>query len=662
MKRPVNIRKKRAKFAENRSQVGVRARHDRGVSPGTAGIVGGFRLTGAGGREVRLPGRKARALVAILALSPRLSATRARLKALLWGSRGEQQAGDSLRQMLVALRKELADIGTGALIVRDDHVGLDPQSIDVDVIAFGNAERLGDVAAAAALYRGSLLDGIDAGDDEFEAWLSAERNILLARAMAVLERFAETLAGAARVAVAQRLVALDPLREASQRALIAAYLANGEAALAKRQFESCKTLLERELGVAPARETMELIAKPAADNARAPAAPGRKPTVAVLPFANLSDDPAQRYFSDGITADIVTELSRFHEIQVRAHRPAGDGRDTDGMAAGRTLGMHYVAEGSVRRLGRRIRINVQLLDVETGEHLWAERFDADEEYIFAMQDKIVRSIAAQLSGRLRTAGLERASRKPPTSMAAYDYVLRGDALPIGVPEAEAEARRLFQKAIDLDPNYARAYAHLSQYSTLEWIRNLDAPAAMLDRSLELAKKAVALDDGDEFCQSMLGRVHMLRNSHDLAEYHFLKSLALNPNRPNLMAGLGILYGFRGEPARGLEYFREALAIDPHFDPSWYWRNRAVVHLIAHEYEEAINGFNRAPIMPDWVEAYLAASTAHLGRMDEARQHAAAALRLTPNLTIHAILSRDPYRRQEDIDHIADGLRKAGIPE
>jgi TolB-like protein/Tfp pilus assembly protein PilF len=521
---------------------------------------------------------------------------------------------------------------------------------------------MGDLAAAAALYRGPLLDGIDAGDDEFETWLSAERNILLAQAIAVLERFAETLAGAARVAVAQRLAALDPLREASQRALIAAYLANGEAALAKRQFESCKTLLERELGVAPARETMALIARPAADNAHAPAAPGRKPMIAVLPFANLSDDPAQRYFSDGISADIVTELSRFHEIQVRAHRQAEDGRDTDAMVAGRELGVHYVVEGSVRRLARRIRINVQLVDVETGEHLWAERFDADEEDVFAMQDKIVRSIAAQLSGRLRIAGLERASRKPPTSLAAYDYVLRGEALPVGVPEAEAEARRLFQKAVDLDPNYARAYAHLSANLSLEWIHNFDAPATLLEQSLQLAKKAVVLDDSDEFCHSMLGRVHMLGNSHDLAEYHFLKSLALNPNRPNLMAGLGMFYGFRGEPERGLAYFREALAIDPHFDPPWYWRNRAVVHFLAREYEEAITAFKRSPIMPDWVEAHFAAAHAHLGSMEEARRHAAAALRLTPKLTIHAILSRDPYRRQEDIDHIADGLRKAGIPE
>ena len=161
---------------------------------------------------------------------------------------------------------------------------------------------------------------------------------------------------------------------------------------------------------------------------------------------------------------------------------------------------------------------------------------------------------------------------------------------------------------------------------------------------------------------MLGRAHMFRRDHELADYHFRKALALNPNSPSLMAGLGMLYGFRGEPERGLDYLREALAIAPHFDPTWYWRNRALVHFIAHEYEEAIKGFRRSPIQPDWVEAYLAASDAHLGQIEEARKHAAAALRLRPDLTVKWLLTIDPYRRREDAEHLAEGLRKAGIPD
>ena len=215
-----------------------------------------------------------------------------------------------------------------------------------------------------------------------------------------------------------------------------------------------------------------------------------KPSIAILTFTNLSSDLAQRYFSDGITADIVTELSRFHQLQVRAQRNSTNGERPvlDAAKAGHELGVQYVVEGSVRRLEQRVRINVQLVDVDTGGHLWAERFDANEDEIFTMQDHIVRSIAAQLSVRLQLADLEKASRKPPNSMAAYDYVLRGHALPVGVPEAEAEARRLFQKAIDIDPGYARAYASPGGYHIFEWSRDLDTPAATLDRSLELTKR------------------------------------------------------------------------------------------------------------------------------------------------------------------------------
>jgi len=628
-------------------------------------LLGGFRLAGADGRNLRLSGRKMRALLAILALAPAYSATRSRLRTMLWGSRGDQQAGDSLRQLLAALRKELHEVQPGFLVSRDDQIALDPGAIALDVAEFAEAAGRGDQRTAAALYRGPLLDGLDLGDEEFETWLAAERRDYQGRASLVFERLAASLTGAERVQAAERLVGLDPLRETAHRVLIASHLANDDAAAAKRQFETCRTVLRRELGVDPSPETAALLAQPPGtpeEPVRAPAQPATapgQPSIAILPFANLSDDPAQRYFSEGISADIVTELSRFHQLLVRAHRRTAA---ADAISAGRELGVNYVAEGSVRRMGSRLRITVQLYDVDSGETLWSERFDAGEEEVFEVQDRIVRSIAAQIYERLRLAGLHKANRKPPNSLAAYDYLLRGDALPIGVPEAEMEARGHFQKAIDLDPSYGRAYAYLGEYTLLEWVRGLDAPVALLDRSLALAKEAVALDDGDEYCHAVLGRCYMFRRSFDLAQYHYQKALALNPNQPELQSVIGIFYGFFGDPARGLAHFREALVIDPHFDPTWYWRNRAVVHFIAHEYEEAIEGFRLSPIQPDWVEAHLAASSAYLGHMDEAHRHAAAVLALTPEFTIRAFVAKDPYRRPEDAEHLAEGLRRAGLPE
>ena len=646
-------------------------------------LLGGFKALADTGQEIAIQARKSRALLAILALSPSGSVSRERLAAFLWSDRGEDQARSSLRQTLTVLRKELAVAGPSVLVADDQRVELARGSVEIDVVSIVSLSRATDAPSlrrAIDLYQGELLADVSVNDPAFEQWLATERSRIRDLVTSVFDRLLTLEPAAERVALAKRLVALDPLREASNLALMNAYSDAGERAMALQHHSIFKGILKSELNVQPGPEIEQLRIRlttegPAVSTTSQSALSNppltnrdakhqAKPSIAVLTFANLSNDPTQRYFSDGITADIVTELSRFHQLQVRAqhHTAKGERPELDPIATGREHGVQYVVEGSVRRLAQRVRINVQLIDADSGEHLWAERFDANEDDIFTVQDQIVRSIAAQLAVRLRIAGLEKASRKPPNSMAAYDYVLRGDALPIGVPEAEAEARRLFQKAIDLDPGYARAYAHLATYFTLDWIRDYDAPATMLDQSLELAKKAVALDEGDEFCQSTLGYVHMQRRAHELAEYHFLKALALNPNQPGLLASLGIFYSFQGEPQRGLDYFREAITINPHFNPSWYWRNRAVAHFTAYEYEEAIIAFKRSPIMPDWVEAYLAAAYAQLGRMDEARQHAAAALRLSPNLSIHAYLTKEPHRRRVDADHLADALRKAGFDE
>ena len=573
-------------------------------------VLGGFRASNEAGREIVISARKGRALLAILAVSPSGSVSREKLVALLWSDRGEDQARSSLRQTLTVLRKELGAIGANLLIADDQRVELARDTMEIDAASIISLAKENDAPAlrrAANLYQGEFLADGEVNDPMFEEWLAGERSRFRDLMISIIDRLLTLEPAVERVALAKRLLALDPLRETSHLFLMSAYADSGERSMALQHYSVCRDLLKSELNVQPGKEIEELrqrltaggpaVSMPS-QSVSSPPSQNRdpklqaKPSVAVLNFANLSSDPAQRYFSDGITADIVTELSRFHELLVRANRPTKDGHEADAVTVGRELGVHFVAEGSVRRLGKRIRITVQLLDVESGGTLWSERFDADEEDIFATQDKIVRSIVAQLFGRLKLANLEKASRKPPNSMAAYDYVLRGDALPIGVPEAEAEARRLFQKAIDIDPGYARAYASLGAYHIFEWSRDLDTPAATLDRSLELTKKAVALDDGDDFCHAMLGRAHMFRRDHELADYHFRKALALNPNSPSLMAVLGILYGFRGEPERGLDYFREALAIAPHFDPPWYWRNRAIVHFLAHAYEEAIEGFRR----------------------------------------------------------------------
>ena len=618
-------------------------------------LTGGFDLTAADGGQIRVSGKKAKGLLAILAMSPGHSATRARIRSLLWSERGETQAGDSLRQLLTVLRKELADQACGILHVRDDQVGLRAEMLSIDAAEIAELPA----QAAAGLYRGPLLDGLDIGDNQFEEWLAAERSALQARMIAVLEQLCSETSGGARIATAKRLVALDPLREASHRALISACLAMGEQALAKKQLEVLRQILARELDVKPSDETLSLFAA-TATTAQASPPQSPRPAIALLIFANQSGDAAQQYFSDGISADIATELSRFREFVVKSER-ANEG-DTDPAAWGRRHGFDFVVTGSVRRLGPRIRIAVVLNATSSGEQVWHERFDADEQSLFEVQDAIVQSITAQLASRLRLARLESVRRKPPASLAAYDYFLRGDALPIGDPIVEEEARQLFRKAVELDPSYARAHAALGEYEMLKWLRDLDAPRSVLADALAMSARSVLLDGNDGVCHLNMSNVQAAAGNFEKALHHARKAVALNSNHAASIAQLGFLHGFLGEPEAGLAYFDQARLIDPHFEPSWYWRDKGAVLFVARRYEEAIAAFVRSPEMFDWVEAYLAACCTYLGRMEQAHAHAARLLQMTPGFTIAKFMRREVYKRPEDTAHLTDGLRRAGIPE
>jgi TolB-like protein/Tfp pilus assembly protein PilF len=389
-----------------------------------------------------------------------------------------------------------------------------------------------------------------------------------------------------------------------------------------------------------------------------------KPSIAVLPFANMSGDPDQQYFSDGITEDIITELSRFRQLHVLARNLSFRyrGEDVDVIRVGRELGVQYLVEGSVRRLGERIRITAQLIDTGSGHHVWAERFDRNQDELFAVQDQVVRTVVGTLVGRLQAADVERVKRKPPASLAAYDYVLRADALPFDNPEGEAEARRLYESAIELDPGYARAYALLAALTQHQWLRDTSGSDTALDRAFGLAKKAVALDENDSACQACLGLILLLRQSHELAEHHYLKALELNRNSSMVLANLGYLYAYLGKPAQGIAYFEEAKLLDPFFEPTWYWPMLGVAYFTARRYDEAIATLDRSPTMPFWALGYLAACHALAGRTDSARYHAAEVVRIMPDFSVTRFAAKEPFKRATDREHLLDGLRRARLPE
>jgi adenylate cyclase len=389
-----------------------------------------------------------------------------------------------------------------------------------------------------------------------------------------------------------------------------------------------------------------------------------KPAIVVLPFVNMSGDPEQQYFSDGITEDIITELSRFHQLHVLARNVSSRyrGQDIDAIRVGRELDAQYLVEGSVRRIGDRLRITAQLVDARSGHHLWAEHFDRKQEDIFAVQDQVVRTIVATLVGRLRAASAAQAKHKPPTSLAAYECVLRGYALPVYDSDAEAEARRLFEKAIDLDPDYARAYSLLAYSFLREWHRDMSSCNSALDRALELAKKAVALGENDSNSLAALGWVYLFLQRYELAEHYYQKALELNPNTPNLMTRLAALYGYTGRIAASIDCHRQAKLLDPFFDAPWYWQFVGATNFAARQYDEAVVAFGRTSTMPFWAQAYLAACYALSDKIEHARHCAAEVLRLAPDFSLTRFATKEPYKNSADREHLIEGLRKAGLPE
>ena len=389
-----------------------------------------------------------------------------------------------------------------------------------------------------------------------------------------------------------------------------------------------------------------------------------KPSIAVLPFDNMSGGEEQQYFGDGISDDIITELSRFRQLRVVARNSSFQfrGPNVDIGRVSRELGILYVLEGSVRRLGNRIRITAQLVDASSGHHVWADRFDRPLEELFDVQDQVVRTIVGTLVGRLQADRADRAKRKPPTSLVAYECVLRGDALPVFDAASEAEARRLFKRAIELDPEYAKPYALLAFAFCREWDSDMSGSDAALDQALALAKRAVELDDGQETCLAALGFVQMCRSSFDLAEHYYTRALALNPNNPTVLANLGGLYVCLGEPAKGMDYLKEAKVVDPFFAPKWYWGQVGRAYFVTHQYDDAIAAFARYPSPRVWGLAYLAACYALTGNIDRSKHYVAEVLRLMPEFSISRYVSKELYRLSSDRKHLTDALRKAGLPE
>jgi len=400
--------------------------------------------------------------------------------------------------------------------------------------------------------------------------------------------------------------------------------------------------------------------------AKTPAAPrSTKPSIIVLPFSNMSGDAEQEFFADGLTEDILTDLSRFHELFVISRNTSFKykGQAVDVKKVARELGVQYVVEGSVRKAASRVRVSVQLIDAEADAHIWAERYDRELDDIFAIQDQVTTAIVAMLPGRVAAAAHDRAERKPTENMAAYECVLAAKVLHHRSNRGDnAKAYGLIERAIEIDPKYAHAHAWkaciLGQQWGYGWCDDRAATEKVIIGALEIALR---LDDNDSDVHRILAAIALVYHDHDKAAYHQQRALSLNPNDDLIVVQQGELLTWHGEAQEGIEWIRKAMRLNP-YHPARFWHHLGRAYFAAHRYGEAVEVMQHIT-PPDLLQrALIAACHAMIGNDAAAAAQLREILQRKPDFSVEQdCLPTLHYKRASDLAHHRDGLRKAGLP-
>ena len=395
------------------------------------------------------------------------------------------------------------------------------------------------------------------------------------------------------------------------------------------------------------------------------AAEGGHLSIAVLPFANMSGDPDQEFFADGLTEDIITALSRFRELLVISRNSTFvyKGKAVNVQDVARAFSVQFVVEGSVRKIANRVRITVQLIDARTDRHVWAERYDRELEDIFAMQDEVTASIVATVSGRVEAAAVERVQRSPTTNMRAYEFLLAAKVLHHRSTAADnAEAQKMIEKALELDPQYAHAHAWRGCIVGQSWVYGwcADRDAAWNTIGTELAT-ALSLDDNDSDVHRILTAINLNRGDHNAAQYHQERALALNPNNDLIVVQHGEYLTWVGRPEEGVDWIRKAMRLNPHH-PERFWNHLGRAYFVARKYPEAIDAFRHISKPDQFHHAFLAAAAAMAGDPATAEIHSKQTLAANAGFTVESYLGTLHYKRPEDTEHHREALLRAGLPQ
>jgi len=391
-----------------------------------------------------------------------------------------------------------------------------------------------------------------------------------------------------------------------------------------------------------------------------------KPSIAVLPFTNMSEDPKQEYFSDGITEEIITALSKTPKLFVIARNSTFTykNKPTKVQQVGRELGVRYVLEGSVRKAGDKVRITAQLVDAKTGNHIWAERYDRDLKDVFDLQDEVTKKIITALQVKLTEAEQAHLLAKGTDNLEAYLKLLQGREHFYHMnKEDNALGRQLIKDAISLDPEYANAYAFLATTHLMDmWLGTSKSPRESLAQAIKLAQKSIALDDSYATAHALLGHFYTRERQYDKGIAECERAVALDPNSATAHAWLGQNLYWADRPEDAIPLLKKAIHLNP-IPPPWYLSSLAMAYRDMGRYEESISACRKALNRePRNVVVHLALAATYVlsGREEEARAEAVEILRIDPKFSLKHLAKTRPHKNQANTERFIDSLRKAGL--
>jgi DNA-binding SARP family transcriptional activator/TolB-like protein len=681
-------------FSGSSEQVAVRLR-----------LIGHMEAWTLSSESVLPAGRKTRALLAVIALSAPRPALRGRLAELLWSRRPEEQARASLRQEIHRLLEALSYASSEILVVTRDHLSLKPGAVWIDVEEVMRATTA--EPASLSLLDGDLLEDLDGIDPTFDAWLAAERERLRDRARTVAEALLrEQVDAETAIPAAQRLLAIDRTHEGAWRALMRAHAERGERGMAIQAYDRCRAVLADMLDAGPSAETQKLLMEirgpsgsrvplrpaaqlvtPAVSDPVAVTAPETEPVanhdraepraaqagarIGVMPIQLMGMAEDDAHLGPGLAEEITTALSRFRWMSVVSSaslaRFAEHSREES--AIRRSFGVDFLLDGSIHRAGRRLRITLRLLDLRAGNHVvWARRFDRESSDLLSLQDDVAAEVAAQIDCEILMLEARRSAANPTADPGAYDLLLR--ALPL-MNRMEREpfmrAGADMARAMALEPDYAAAHAWYAYWHTFllgqGWAEDR---VAVLQTAEALAQRAIMLDSHNARALTIAGhvRAYMHHRPREAAALHE-RALSLNPNLAMAWALSGTTHAYMGdlpEAERRNDRYKKLSPFDPFafsFDATF-----TLVHLLKHDHDSAVVAgraqSQMGPALSSGFKYYLSA-LGHLGRAQEASVGRRRLLEIEPGFTVQAFLRDTPLEREEDRQHVAEGLRRAGIP-